>query len=92
MSTQAQPRLAGKVALITGGAGSIGRATARAFVAAGARVVIADLDEAPLRAAAEELGGDGAAPILVDVTDPEQVSRAVGLAIERYGRLDCAWT
>ena len=91
MSTAAQPRLAGKVALITGGAGSIGLATARAFVAAGARVVIADVTQDALEAAAGELGSDMAASCVTDVTDPEQVSRAVDLAVERFGRLDCAF-
>jgi NAD(P)-dependent dehydrogenase (short-subunit alcohol dehydrogenase family) len=83
--------LAGKVALITGGAGSIGLATARAFVAAGAKVVIADLTQDALEAAAGELGSDAAEWCVTDVTDPEQVSRAVDLAVERFGRLDCAF-
>ena len=91
MSTAPQPRLAGKVALITGGAGSIGVATARAFVAAGARVVIADLDEAALKRAAAELGGEAASWCMTDVTDPDQVSRAVNETVARYGRLDCAF-
>jgi NAD(P)-dependent dehydrogenase (short-subunit alcohol dehydrogenase family) len=91
VSTAPQPRLAGKVALITGGAGSIGMATARAFVAAGARVVIADLDQSALERAAAGLGGESAAWCMTDVTDPDQVSRAVNETIERYGRLDCAF-
>jgi NAD(P)-dependent dehydrogenase (short-subunit alcohol dehydrogenase family) len=91
LSTSPQSRLAGKVALITGGAGSIGLATARAFVAAGARVVIADVVEDALERAAGELGGEAAAWCVTDVTDPAQVSAAVDLAVERYGRLDCAF-
>ena len=91
MSTAPQPRLVGKVALITGGAGSIGLATARAFLAAGARVVIADLDQAALERAAADLGTGSAAWCVTDVTDPDQVSAAVDQAVERYGRLDCAF-
>jgi NAD(P)-dependent dehydrogenase (short-subunit alcohol dehydrogenase family) len=90
LSTQAKPRLADKVALITGGAGSIGLATARAFVAEGARVLIADLDQAALEQAAGELG-DAAAWAVTDVTDPDQVDAAVGQTVERFGRLNCAF-
>jgi NAD(P)-dependent dehydrogenase (short-subunit alcohol dehydrogenase family) len=91
VSTARQPRLADKVAFITGGAGSIGLATARAFVAEGARVLIADLDEAALTRAAGELGGDVAAWAVTDVTDPGQVDAAVAQTVERFGRLDCAF-
>ena len=91
METAAQGRLAGKVALITGGAGSIGAATAEAFVAAGARVVIVDLDEPALEAQAARLGPDVVAWAVTDVTDSDQVSRAVGLAVERFGKLDVAF-
>jgi NAD(P)-dependent dehydrogenase (short-subunit alcohol dehydrogenase family) len=90
VSTPPQPRLADKVALITGGAGSIGLATARAFTAAGARVLIADLDQDTLQRAAQELGSD-AAWAVADVTDPDQVSGAVDLAVERFGRLNVAF-
>jgi NAD(P)-dependent dehydrogenase (short-subunit alcohol dehydrogenase family) len=90
VSTQRQPRLADKVAFITGGAGSIGLATARAFVAEGARVLVADLDQAALERAAGALG-DAAAWAVTDVTDPDQVSRAVDETVARFGRLDCAF-
>jgi NAD(P)-dependent dehydrogenase (short-subunit alcohol dehydrogenase family) len=91
VSTDRRPRLAGKVALITGGAGSIGLATARAFVAEGARVLIADLDEAALEQAAAELGDDAAAWAATDVTDPGQVDAAVAQTVQRFGHLDCAF-
>ncbi len=91
MSTERQPRLAGKVALITGGSGSIGLATARAFVAEGARVLIADLDQSALEQAVGELGGDAAAWAVTDVTDPGQVQAAVARTVDRFGRLDCAF-
>ena len=91
MSTRRQSRLTDKVALITGGAGSIGLATARAFVAQGARVLIADLDQAALEQAAGDLGSDVAAWAVTDVTDPAQVQDAVSRTVERFGRLDCAF-
>jgi NAD(P)-dependent dehydrogenase (short-subunit alcohol dehydrogenase family) len=91
VSTHRQPRLADKVALITGGAGSIGLATARAFVAEGARVLIADLDQAALEQAVGDLGGAVAAWAVTDVTDPAQVQAAVARTVERFGRLDCVF-
>lgn len=91
MSAERQPRLDRKVALITGGSGSIGLATAKAFVAEGARVLIADVDQAALERAAGELGADAAAWAVTDVTDPAQVEAAVAQAVDRFGRLDCAF-
>jgi NAD(P)-dependent dehydrogenase (short-subunit alcohol dehydrogenase family) len=84
-------RLQDKVAVISGGAGSIGAATARLFAAEGARVVVADLDEAGLAAVADELGSDRAALAVTDVTDSDQVRAAVTLAVERFGGLDIAF-
>jgi NAD(P)-dependent dehydrogenase (short-subunit alcohol dehydrogenase family) len=84
-------RLQDKVALISGGAGSIGAATARLFAAEGARVVLADLDEAGLTELVDELGSDRAALAVTDVTDSDQVRRAVDVAVERFGGLDIAF-
>jgi NAD(P)-dependent dehydrogenase (short-subunit alcohol dehydrogenase family) len=84
-------RLQDKVALITGGAGSIGSATARVFAAEGARVVVADLDADGLTALVDELGADRAAAAVTDVTDSEQVRAAVAMAVDRFGRLDVAF-
>lgn len=84
-------RLTGKVALITGGAGSIGLATARAFVEAGARVMIVDLDEGKLGRSAATLEADSVAWAVADVTSSEQVERAVRAAVDRFGRLDVAF-
>jgi NAD(P)-dependent dehydrogenase (short-subunit alcohol dehydrogenase family) len=78
--------LAGKVAIVTGGAGGIGQATARLLVAAGAAVVVADVDEAGGEALAEELGDAGAFQ-RTDVRDPAQVQAAVDLAVARFGGL-----
>ena len=72
-------RLAGRSAVITGGAGGIGAATARRFVEEGARVVIADLLVEPGRRLADELG-DAARFARVDVTDEDDVRAAVELA------------
>ena len=80
-------RLDGKVAIITGGEGSIGMATARAFVAEGARVFLAGVSEPGLKAGAAELG-ESAAWQVTDVTDSAQVKSAVDAAAARFGRLD----
>jgi NAD(P)-dependent dehydrogenase (short-subunit alcohol dehydrogenase family) len=80
-------RLAGKAAIITGGEGSIGMATARAFVAEGASVLLAGISEPGLKAGAAELG-DQAAWAVTDVTDSAQVKTAVDATVERFGRLD----
>jgi NAD(P)-dependent dehydrogenase (short-subunit alcohol dehydrogenase family) len=83
-------RLRGKVAVITGAAGSIGAATARLFVAEGARVVVSDLDERAVDELAAGLG-DHAAAHAGDVTDSSAVAAAVELAVERFGGLDVAF-
>ncbi len=84
------PRLAGKVALITGGGGSIGGATARAFAAEGARLVLADLDGAGMAGVVADLGDDVAVAVPTDVTDSAAVARAVATATERFGGLHIA--
>lgn len=92
MNAAAPGRLANKVALITGGAGSIGLATAQAFVAEGARVMLVDLAGTELEAAAATLGDAGAgASVTADVTSSADVERAVSATIERFGRLDVAF-
>jgi NAD(P)-dependent dehydrogenase (short-subunit alcohol dehydrogenase family) len=84
-------RLEGKVALITGGGGSIGVATARAFVAEGACVLITDIDEAALVEAASSIGSQDVVRQVTDVTDEDQVASAVRATLERFGRLDVAF-
>jgi NAD(P)-dependent dehydrogenase (short-subunit alcohol dehydrogenase family) len=77
-------RLAGKVAFITGGAGSIGLATARLFLFEGARVVISD------RARPPRLDGD-ALFVHADVTDSAAVRNAVAACVSAFGGLDVAF-
>lgn len=79
--------LAGRTALITGGAGGLGRAMARRFAEEGARVVVADLDFPAAEALAAELPHDAFA-LQVDVTDPEAVDRMVSTVVEVAGSLD----
>ena len=81
-------RLSEKVALITGGAGSIGLASARAFVAEGARVMIVDLVEERVRAAAESVGASWR---VTDVTRSDDVREAVAATVDEFGRLDIAF-
>jgi NAD(P)-dependent dehydrogenase (short-subunit alcohol dehydrogenase family) len=81
-------RLERKVAFISGAAGSIGAATARAFVAEGARVVVSELDAAALDAPAGELGSQSCAAAVADVTDSAQIRAAIATAVERFGGLD----
>jgi NAD(P)-dependent dehydrogenase (short-subunit alcohol dehydrogenase family) len=81
-------RLDGKAAIITGGEGSIGMATARAFAAEGARVFLAGISEPDLEAGAAELGTGTAAWAVADVTDSAQVKAVVKAAAMRFGRLD----
>ena len=84
-------RLSGKVALITGGAGSIGLATARAFAAEGARVMVVDIDEDELVRAAGTLDVDSVHWSGCDVTDSGQVLRAVAATVREFGQLDIAF-
>ena len=66
-------RMKDKVALITGGAGGIGVATARLFANEGAKVVIVDLDDAALQAALREAGKPAVTSMAADVSDEAQM-------------------
>ena len=82
----------GKVALVTGAAGGMGRATAQAFAAAGAKVVAADIAADEGEQTAKLIRGNGGEAVFVrtDVSDAADVEAAVATAVNEYGGLDCA--
>jgi NAD(P)-dependent dehydrogenase (short-subunit alcohol dehydrogenase family) len=86
-------RLAGRVALVTGGASGIGRAAALAFAREGAQVLVADVDMAGGQATARLIGeGGGAATFIrADVAIGAEVAAMVECAVATYGKLDCAF-
>jgi ribitol 2-dehydrogenase len=79
--------LEGKVAAITGAASGIGRASAEAMLAAGARVVAVDRDEKGL-AALRDKHGDAVIPLVVDLLDPERCATLLPGILEKAGQLD----
>lgn len=83
-------RVQDKVCVITGAAFGIGRATAMRFAHEGARLVLTDVQESPLRALAAELRAAGAQVEIVigDVSDVADARRMIQAAIDRFGRLD----
>jgi len=81
-------RLAGKVAVVTGGSAGIGLATGRLFAAEGAAVVLVDLDAAGLQAAVAEIGLASVSHAVADVSDEAQMRSALQAAVDRHGRLD----
>ncbi|MFW6093078.1 MAG: SDR family NAD(P)-dependent oxidoreductase [Pseudomonadota bacterium] len=81
-------RLQGKVAIITGAAGGIGRAAAALFAAEGASVLLTDTDEAALEEAVAAIGGDRVSHMVADVTRLEDNQAMVRRATERYGGVD----
>jgi NAD(P)-dependent dehydrogenase (short-subunit alcohol dehydrogenase family) len=85
-------KLQGKVALVTGAAQGIGLACAAALAREGAKVVLADRDEARGREAARAMSAGGAAAIFVacDVSRKADVEKAIATAIAEFGRLDIA--
>ena len=81
--------LEGKVALITGGAGGIASGLARGFAAAGAKLMLADRDDAVTKRVDEfRNAGADAAALVFDVTDVAAVERALDDTVNRFGRID----
>jgi NAD(P)-dependent dehydrogenase (short-subunit alcohol dehydrogenase family) len=83
-------RLAGKVALVTGGARGIGRHYSQALAAEGARVMIADIEDggALAKQLAQAHGADAVASAIFDVSNDIQVERLVKQTLERFGQID----
>jgi len=81
-----------RVALITGGAGAVGAATARMLARDGFALVLADLDGGRAEAVAEEIRREGASDVAalgIDIAAPESPARLIASISERFGRLDC---
>lgn len=83
----------GQVALVTGASSGIGLATAKAFAATGAAVVLADINADALRAVTQELtsAGHQAIDVNCDVADEAQVAAMVERTVATFGRLDMAF-
>jgi len=82
---------AGQVAIVTGAANGIGRATALAFAARGAKVVAVDRDAEGVARTAQTIQQQGGTALGVgaDVTKSGDVARYVKAAVDAYGRIDC---
>jgi NAD(P)-dependent dehydrogenase (short-subunit alcohol dehydrogenase family) len=83
----------GQVALVTGASSGMGLATAQAFAAAGAAVVLADIDQDALNRTMDKLTTTGhqALAVVCDVTDEDQVAAMVDTTVATFGRLDAAF-
>src|SRR5471032_1624697 len=80
--------LTGKIAFVTGAASGIGKEIALEYVLAGAKVAIADINQAASDATAAEIGKDKAIGVAADVTDEAQVEAAVAKTIKAFGNID----
>ena len=83
-------KLAGKKAIVTGGGGGIGRATARAFAAEGAKVAVVDIDEAAAQETADLIRSDGgdAIALAADVASEADIKRVVASTLEAFGTVN----
>lgn len=83
-------QFAGKTVIVTGAAGGLGRAFAQGFAVAGARLVVADIDESGVRETASLLASSGAEahPVRVDVTDKASTDALAKAAIDAFGSID----
>ena len=81
-------KLENKTAVITGGAGSIGKATAALFLEEGAKVLLIDLDEEALKQTAAELGNENISWCAADVSNTDDVKRYANEAKKTFGSVD----
>lgn len=81
-------RLEGKVVVITGGAGGIGKAAGKLFVNEGADVLLVDLEEAALKSACNDIGSNKVSYCVADVTSNSDNQKMINIAEERYGGVD----
>ena len=90
--TQLSRSIEGLVAIVTGAASGMGRATAHLFADEGAKVVVTDLGEARVQAVVDEIaaahGADSVKGVVCDVADPEQLRALVGSTITTFGTID----
>jgi NAD(P)-dependent dehydrogenase (short-subunit alcohol dehydrogenase family) len=90
VSDEQQGRVAGKVAIVTGGAGGIGGASARALARHGASVAVLDVDEAGAQRVAEQItaSGGNSLPVTVDLAEEDSIIGAVRAVAQHFGRID----
>ena len=81
-------KLEGKIAVITGGAGSIGKTTAKLFLEEGAKVVLVDLSEETLKKVVEELNSEHVKYCVADVSKAIEVAHYVHETVKLYGKID----
>jgi len=81
-------KLANKVAVITGGAGSIGKTTAKLFLEEGAKVLLVDLSDDELKKAVEELDSEHVDYCVADVSKANDVERYINETVKLYGKID----
>lgn len=83
-------QMQGKVCVITGGAGSIGAASAKLLLQEGAKVMLTDFNEAALKSAAASVGGgaDRLAWCTADVTKSDQIKGVIARTVEKFGKID----
>jgi NAD(P)-dependent dehydrogenase (short-subunit alcohol dehydrogenase family) len=81
-------QLENKVAIITGGAGSIGKTTAKLFLEEGAKVLLVDISETQLNKVASELGSKNVAYYVTDASKAIEVEGYVNEAVKLFGKID----
>lgn len=93
MNDSGNPRLEGKVTIVTGAGSGIGEAAARTFAREGARVVLVGRREAPLRSNAEAISqaGGEAITFAADVSSSDDVNRVVAETLDHVGQINCVF-